>query len=186
MDVMSCIGKSLAVRYYLDRPVPPEVVRSILDAGRATGSGKNTQLWHFIVVTERSRLVTLSKTGTYAGHLADAALCVVILTAENPHVQRIAYFDAGRAAQNIMLAATAHGLGACPVGFRNDLVAANALLEVPAGMEIVIGIALGYPDLGRTADEAAFRIRVLDHQGRKPLESMVSDNAFGRPIHLSR
>ena len=184
MDVLNCIRKTHAVRYYLDRPIPPPVIREILESGRATGSGKNTQLWHFVVVTERSRLVTLSKTGSFAAHLADAAACIVILTAENPYTQRITWFDAGRAAQNLMLAATSHGIGTCPVGFRNDVATANALLEVPAGLEIVIGIALGYPDPARAGDEADFRKRVLDHQGRKPLESMVSDNAFGRALRL--
>ena len=48
----------------------------------------------------------------------------------------------------------------------------------------MIGIALGYPDPARTGDEADFRKRVLDHQGRKPLESMASDNAYGRALHL--
>lgn len=184
MDTLSCIQKSHAVRFYLDRPLPPAVIRSILEAGRATGSGKNTQLWHFVVVTERSRLVTLSRTGSYTAHVADAAACIVILSAENPYTQRIAWFDAGRAAQNMMLAATSHGVGTCPVGFRNDVATANALIEVPESLEIVIGIALGYPDPARVGDEADFRRRVLDHQGRRPLESMVSDNAFGRALQL--
>lgn len=186
MDVLTCIHKSPAVRYYLDRPVAPPVVRSILEAGRAAGSGKNTQLWHFVVVTERSRLVALAKTGTYAGHLAEAPLGIVILTDENTYVRHGAFFDAGRAAQNMMLAATAHGLGTCPVGFRTDVATANALLEVPPGKEIVLGIAIGYPDPARTGDEAAFRKRVLDQQGRKPLESMISDNVVGRPLQLPR
>ena len=54
-------------------PLPEDVLRAILDAGRRAQSSKNTQPWDFVVIQDRERLTALSKLGTYAGHLAGAA-----------------------------------------------------------------------------------------------------------------
>jgi nitroreductase len=43
MDVFEAIRTVLAVRQYWDTPVPEDVIRRILEAGRLTGSAKN--LW---------------------------------------------------------------------------------------------------------------------------------------------
>ena len=56
MDVFDGIRTLLAVRRYLDRPVPDTVIRKILEAGRLTGSAMNLQPWHFIVIQERETL----------------------------------------------------------------------------------------------------------------------------------
>ena len=45
----------LAVREFQDKPVPPESVRRIVEAGRLSGSSMNRQPWHFIVVRESLR-----------------------------------------------------------------------------------------------------------------------------------
>ena len=83
-----------AVRRYADRPLPEDVLLSILDASRWTGSAKNTQPWELIVVRDRATLAELATCGPYAGHLAGAAAAIVLLL-ENGN-QR---FDEGRLAQ---------------------------------------------------------------------------------------
>ena len=50
MDVFEAVRTALAVRQFQPRPVPPEVVRQIVDAARLTGSSMNRQPWHFVVV----------------------------------------------------------------------------------------------------------------------------------------
>ena len=182
MGVIECINQSRAVRCYAQEPVSRDVIQAILLAGRASGSGKNSQAWHFILVTDKAQLKDLSETGRYAGHLAEAAFGVVITSKPNPHVPGIAWFDAGRASQNMILAATHHGLGSCPVGFRDLPEKAIQLLSVPESQEIIIGIAFGYPDKSRLAEEQRFRHEVLDQQGRRPLDTLVSENAFGDPL----
>ena len=182
MEMLECIATARAVRFYRAQDVARDTVHSILLAGRASGSGKNTQLWQFVLVSDRDLLVQLAQCGGYSAHLAHAAFAVVILTADNPYVMQTAYFDAGRAAQNMMLAAWAHGLGTCPAGLRGDADRARSLLAVPAEQQIVLAIAFGYPDPDRNGDEIAFRRRVLDQQGRKPLAEIVSENAYGRPM----
>ena len=65
----------LAVRQYQDKPVPAELVRRIVEAGRLTGSAMNSQPWHFVVVEDRgtlSKLGELAHTGSYVVQAASA------------------------------------------------------------------------------------------------------------------
>jgi nitroreductase len=45
MDVFQAVRTVLAVRDYQEKPVPPDVVRRIVEAGRLTGSSMNGQPW---------------------------------------------------------------------------------------------------------------------------------------------
>jgi nitroreductase len=68
----------LAVRSYLETPVPQELVRQIVEAGRLTGSAKNAQPWHFIVIENRDTLRqigALARTGPY---VAEAPLAIAL------------------------------------------------------------------------------------------------------------
>src|SRR3989304_953814 len=80
MDVAQAIRLKRAVRSYAARPLPEKAVQAIVLAGRRAQSAKNAQPWHFIAVQERTSLEALSRTGTFAGHLAGAPLAGAILT----------------------------------------------------------------------------------------------------------
>ena len=88
MDVFDAVRTLLAVRRYQDRPVPEQVIRRVLEAGRLSGSGVNRQPWHFVVVQDRDtlrQLGTLVRSGPY---IAQAALAIVVAIDRTP--------DAGR------------------------------------------------------------------------------------------
>jgi nitroreductase len=104
MDVARAIREKTAIRSFLPAPIPDPVAQAILNAGRRAQSSKNSQPWHFIAVQDRAVLEQLSRTGKYAGHLAGAALGVVIATPDPARKVTIA-FDAGQAAAYMQLAA---------------------------------------------------------------------------------
>src|ERR1700737_5296632 len=65
--------KSLrAVRQFSDQEIPDDVLRDILDAGRWSGSAKNSQPWDFVAVRNRETLKALAKCGQFAWPLAGA------------------------------------------------------------------------------------------------------------------
>ena len=97
MDVSEAIRYKRAVREFQPRPLKPEEMRAILEAGRRAQSSKNTQPWTFLAITRRETLQALSKSGRYAGHLAGAAFAVAILTPD-PAEKWSILFDAGHAA----------------------------------------------------------------------------------------
>src|SRR5947208_13344356 len=83
-SVQEVIRTMRAVRQFTEQPLPEDVIRAILTAGRRAQSSKNSQPWHFIVVRDRARLKQLSECGTYAGHLAGAAMGVAMITPDAP------------------------------------------------------------------------------------------------------
>jgi len=143
MDAIEAIRTKRAVRLFEDRPLPDEVLAAILNAGRRAQSSKNSQPWHFVVVRQRATLAALSKMGTYAGHLAGAALAVVIVTPD-PAERWSIMFDAGQSAACMQLAAWDLGVGSCPATiYEPDQ--AEALLGVPPEWHIHAALSFGYP-----------------------------------------
>lgn len=133
MDTWTAIRTKRMVRQFEDRPIAPEHLVRIVDAGRHAGSSKNQQRWDFVVVEDRSMLRRLTEVGPYAGHLGGAAVAIGLVTPDPtaPGASLSLVWDAGLAAQNMMLAAWELGIGSCPA----------TVYEQPAAREI-----LHYPD----------------------------------------
>jgi nitroreductase len=143
MNVADAIRMKRAVREFSDAPLPAESVRAILQAGRRAQSAKNTQPWHFIAVQERTILVALSQTGTFAGHLAGAALGVIILTPD-PAERWSILFDAGQAASYMQLAAWELGIGSC-LATIYEPDQARSILGFPASYHVRAALSFGFP-----------------------------------------
>lgn len=159
MDVLEVVKTKRAVRQFSDEPVPDETMRAILNAGRRSQSSKNTQPWQFIAIRERERLEALSKTGTYAGHIAGAAFAVV-LVAEKASLWNS--FDIGQAAAYMQLAAWGLGVGSC-IATLHDEDAAKDLLGIPADHNAMVALSFGYPAPDWTPNKG----------GRKRLEDVI-------------
>ena len=140
MDVFDAIRTVLAVRSYADKPVAPEAIRRILEAGRLTGSSMNLQPWHFIVIENRETLRQLGALARSGPYVAGAPLAIVVAI-EN---SRFAQSDASRAIQSMMLTAWSEGIGSNWVGFMG-LAEIKALLGVPESLEILAILPFGYP-----------------------------------------
>jgi len=143
MNVSEAILLKRAVRQFTDQPLPEEAVHAILNAGRRAQSAKNTQPWHFIAIQERATLKALSELGTWADHLAGAALGVAILTP--PPEQRFSImFDAGQSAAYMQLAAWEMGIGSC-LATIYEYETARQLLGFPAEFHLRIALSFGFP-----------------------------------------
>ncbi len=146
-------------RAFLPRPIPAESLRRILQAGRMTPSSKNSEPNRFVVVESPEGKRALAETSPMARWLADAAIIIVIAQVhEHP-------FDAGRAAQNMMLAAWNDGIGSCPAHLPEERV--RELLGIPPGVFINRVIGFGYLDPERAGPPPAVARR------RRPLEELV-------------
>ena len=160
-------------RQFTEQPVPDDVVNDILETARWSGSSKNTQPWHLIVVTDPDTRQTLAEAGQFAAFLSGAPLVIVIAMAgKNPRSEP---YDEGRLTERIMLAADAHGLGAGTGWFAPDDGGEDqvkAALGVPDEMVVRQAIGLGYP---READQRASSV----NGGRKPFTEIVSWGRYG-------
>lgn len=173
MDAYTCLITKREIRTFADRPIEPRALERILQAGRRSGSSRNSQPWHFVVITDRTRLAALSKCGRFAQHIAGAPAAVVVALTDARYA-----FDAGRCAQNMMLAAWSMGIGSCPASLHHA-DRARALLKLPDRMTVAIALSFGHPHpKGRGPVERAV-LRILAGRGRRPLASMVSWEQFG-------
>ena len=143
MNVIEAIRSKRAVRTYRDDPVPDDVVRTILHAGRRAQSAKNDQPWHFLVIQERATLKGLAATSPNLAYIAGATLCVALVTPPPSQKQTI-LFDAGQAAACMQLAAWEFGVVSC-LGTVYELEKARALLGFPRDRHLHLMVAFGYP-----------------------------------------
>ena len=143
MNVSEAIRTKRAIRKFQDKPLPDEVVHAILNAGRRSQSSKNEQGWQFIAIRDKSILQALSETGTYAGHLAGAALGVAILTPD-PEGKFQIMFDAGQAAAFMQLAAWELGVGSVPASIYEP-EKARQILGFPPEWHLRLALSFGYP-----------------------------------------
>jgi len=168
MDVRLAIASRREVREYTAEPLPGDVVERILDAGRLSGSARNRQPWSFVVVDSRERVDELAACVFEPTNLLGAALVVAIAVRGKGPIT----FDAGRAAQNMLLQAWAEGVGASPNG-QADPERARAVLGLEDEEEkLAIVLGFGYParprdPSARSAEQWSERAR------RRPLSDLV-------------
>lgn len=143
MNVSDAIRTKRAIRKFQDKPLPEEVVKAILNAGRRSQSSKNEQGWQFIAIRDKTVLQALSECGQWAGHLAGAALGVAILT-PNPEGKFQTMFDAGQAAAFMQLAAWELGVGSVPASLY-EAEKAREILGFPSEWYLRIALSFGYP-----------------------------------------
>jgi nitroreductase len=141
METMEAIAARRSVRSFEATPVPRETVERIVDAGRLAPTGVNVQPWHFVAVTAGETRRALAGLATRGGFIADAPLCVAVFCAETNYWLE----DGCAATANIILAATAHGLGSCWVAGEKKPYARDVarLLGAPAGLRLVALVAIG-------------------------------------------
>ena len=164
MDTYQSILSVRSVRQFdLSRPIEEAALHRILQAGRMSGSSKDSQPWWFIAVQDRATLQALSKTGDYAQHLAGAAAAIAIVF--DPKFYR-GEFDSGRAAQNMMLAAWNDGIGSCIASMHRE-DDCKVVLGVPQELRLQHIISFGYP---LPVEQS---IPAVQKRRRKPLEEIV-------------
>jgi len=167
VDTFLAIASRRDERRYEPGPLPEHVAERILDAGRLAGSASNRQPWLFVVPETRERVEALSRTVYVPDNVLGAGLVVAVaLTGK-----RQASFDAGRAAQSMLLAAWNEGISSCPNGLA-DADAAHAALGLADDETLVIVLTFGVParlrDPGsHTAEEWSSRAN------RRPLGDVV-------------
>ncbi|HZO50306.1 MAG TPA: nitroreductase family protein [Gaiellaceae bacterium] len=168
METFLAIASRGDVGRYRPGPIPAEVVERILDAGRLAGSAQNRQPWTFLVVESRERLERLAACVFEPENLLGAALVVaVVVRGKGP-----TSFDAGRAAQNMLLAAWDAGVAATPNGLADPEGARAALGLEDEEERLATVLSFGWPERRRepsrrSAEEWSAR------RARRPLADLV-------------
>ncbi|MGD8603802.1 MAG: nitroreductase family protein [Anaerolineales bacterium] len=170
MEVAQAIDLKRAVRQFDPRPISQETLHHIIHAGRRAQSAKNTQPWHFIAIQDKNILRQLSELGTYAGHLAGAAVGVAILTPD-PNQRWSIMFDAGQAAAYMQLAAWELNIGSC-LATIYEPDRARQLLGFPEDLYLNVAISFGHPS------DPSVLTRPLKSGGRRAVDEVLHLNRW--------
>ena len=144
MKAIEVLKKRRSIRKYEDKAIPEKVLEQLVDAARYAPTARNIQPWEFIIITSQQVLKKISGFAENGRFVAGAKACIAVFCADTKY-----YLEDGCAAtQNILLAATALGLGSCWVAGDKKTYCGqvSSLLNVPVSYKLVSLVALGYPE----------------------------------------
>jgi nitroreductase len=166
VDTYLAVASKRDWRSYADRPVPDDVQRRILDAGRLSGSSQNKQPWTFVVIASEEAKQRVAELVYAAGNVRACAFAVAIATDGGKFA-----LDVGRAMQNMMLVAWNEGVVSCPNGMPDAEAAARAFSLDEGWLPVNIP-SFGYPK--RPLDpESKSAEEWSAEANRKPLDELV-------------
>jgi nitroreductase len=140
-----------SVRKFENRKIPVDMFKDLFEAAMAAPSAVAKDPWHFILVQERTTLDTIVKILPNAQMLRQAPAAVVVCGDINKaNLNEVSYMlqDLSAAVENILLAATALGLGSCWLGMHprpDRMDGIRNLFSLPENIIPMCGIALGWP-----------------------------------------
>ncbi len=141
MDALEAIRRRRSVRRYTGEDIPRLHLEQIVDAGRLAATGYNRQPWHFVVVTERKMIQRL----TVAAEWMDKAAAIIALVLDP--TTEFWLEDGAAAVENMLIAATALGYGAC--WLEGDTLpledTLKELLGVPEEKRLLTLVPVGVP-----------------------------------------
>lgn len=147
-----------SIRHYLDKAIPEEDLKQIIDCGMHAPSARNKQNWHFTVITNRDMIETINKM-TLEGmerlgiqkepdfHVFYHAPVVIVLSSA---IEGFSELNCGCALENMAIAAKAIGIDSCIIGqmrymyHQADINDINRMLKIPEGYQHDASICFGY------------------------------------------
>lgn len=141
MEALEAIRKRRSIRKFSGEAIPKADLETIVDAGRLAATGHNQQPWDFVVVTEKATIMQFIPAAPWI--IQAGAVIAVVLDPET----RWWLEDGSAAIENMLLASTALGYGACWV--EGDALPREehfkALLEVPDEKRLMALVPVGVP-----------------------------------------
>ena len=172
MDTVDCIATKLDIREFGNDNVPQNVISSILDSARYSGSGLNTQHWRFIVIKEKSNIKKLADDSTSGKWIVGANFAIILLTDPNYGFHLL---DAGRVIQNMQLSAWDNGVGSgIYTGIKDDKMRND--FKIPLNLNISAVVGFGYPKKSITGKR----------KNRKPINELAFSEVYGNSENVTQ
>lgn len=168
MDTFEAILARRSIRRFTAEDVSAEDERALVEAAFAAPSANNARPWHFVVVRDADTRARLARVHRWSGLLARAPLVIAVLADA-----RATYWveDCAAATENILLAATALGLGSCWVGIweqgpqpcAEEVACLEILGTTPDAHRCLCLVAVGHP-ADHKAPRAQFQPTKLSYE----------------------
>jgi nitroreductase len=173
-EVTGELCKVRQARQYRPDTVSDDVIAELLEIARWTGSSRNSQPWHFVVVTDKEQLKEISEIRTPINWVAAAPLAIAIVL--NGASEASEAYDEGRVTERLLIGAHLLGLGGGTAWFGDAAQQARGkeILGIPAERTARSVVVLGYPSSVKDPRPGAVA------GGRKPISEVVSFGQFGK------
>jgi nitroreductase len=167
-------------RAYSDRPVPDNMLESILEAGRWAPSCANSQAWNFVVLKSPDRLAEAHEALSRGNSWGKRAPVMIIVAAKEDGgcpAHGLPYFmmDIGLTTQNIILQTVHLGLLGHPTAGWNE-ERLKDITGIPSDYRIVTVIFIGYEG----------DIELLDEKNKEREKKRTPRRALSEIVHWDR
>jgi len=152
MDAIDCINERRSIRKYKDKKVPANIIKKLIAAGMNAPSAFNSQPWIFILIKNKKTMQAIVDSKGGSQFITKAPLLIACCYDETKTPDKYHNIEnVSLAAENILLAAHALGLGACYIGaFDPENLKVekkiSQALKLPKNVRILCCISIGYPD----------------------------------------
>lgn len=143
-DVLSFFMKRRSIRSYTQKPVEQEKIDILLKAAMSAPSACNTQPWEIIVSYEQETLDEIKNALPMARYNAPCAITICGNTHLCRSTKQMWVQDCSAAMQNIMLAATALGLGSLWIGVYGTEPFVKKIMSIMNLPDHVIPLGIAY------------------------------------------
>lgn len=167
---MNSIFRRISVRRFQDRSVEKEKTEAILRAAMQAPSAANQQPWEFYVVTDKKKILELSKSNPNARAAANAPAVIVPVYRKDCHLPDFAEIDLSIATENMWLETDAQGLGGVWIGiapWEERMRAVETILNIPGHLRAFALFPYGYPAESRAQQNRYDKDRVHYVDGKE-------------------
>jgi nitroreductase len=149
MNVTEAIVSRRSIRKYTTEPVSDGDIEALLNAAMHAPSAVNEQPWHFVVVKDRETLAAIPQISSTAPMVKDAPVAIVVCADKDlEKFPGLWVQDCSAATENMLLAATARGLGATWTAvypFEDRVEGIKNLLNLPVNVIPLCVVPVGHP-----------------------------------------
>jgi nitroreductase len=151
-DLWNVLKTRRSVRVWREIKIEKKSIRKVIDAARWAPSSCNRQTWRFIAVSQEELKLAIARAMNCHPMIEEAPLVILVAIDERAYFENEPFapaMDAAAAAENMILAAHALGLGSCWIYWktkdRNSYAKMKEMLGLPKYVEIYLAVVMGYP-----------------------------------------
>lgn len=164
-ETIQNIRERRSIRKYIDKKIPEETLKEIVDCARLAPTGNNRQAWSFLVVTDAEIKSKIASYARYGRFIEEAGACIAVFVNQDKATTPMQ--DAAAATENIMIAAKSFDLGTCWVNSyqKEHSKKIEKLVNCPQEMELMTLMSIGYydeNDVNKPAKKSLSEVMIWD------------------------
>jgi nitroreductase len=143
MNAIAALKERRSIRSYKQQQVERAIIEDIIDCARLAPTAMNDQPWDFVVVTRKDDLERIPPMLGHGEFIATAAFAVLVLARDTNYSVE----DCSAAIENLLIAATAYGLGSCWVAGTKQAYGPVVVKAFggPEDRQLIAIVSFGYP-----------------------------------------